>query len=350
MPTQVTLGVFLSTGLYCLLVLRIVEHDEGGAAAPHFSVLLAVMLSVLSLAMLIGFIHHVAMLIQAPNVVAAVAGDLEDAITRIFPEELGDAEGDDHRNDDSGREHATRLGKNDLTVRSTRDGYIQAIDENGLIQLAHEHDLLLRLYSRPGNFIATGSPLADVWTCSKPSADESNADDLTMKLNEAVILGRRRTPRQDVECAIEELVEIAVRALSPGINDPFTAINCIDRLGATLGRLSERKLPTAYRCDDEGSLRLIVRTVSFANAVDAAFNQIRQHGRDSVAVTIRLLEALASIAEHVQRDEDREAVKLHAEMVARHVESFTEDHDKEEVLERLHRVHSLLGDAGIALT
>ena len=340
--------MFLSTGLYCLLVLRIVEHDESGAAAPHFSVLLAVMLSVLSMAMLIVFIHHVAMLIQAPHVVASVARDLNDAIVRLFPEEIGDAIGVQQRENDHGRDQAARLGENYLVVRSTRDGYIQAIDEDGLMQMARERDLLLLLHARPGNFIATGSPLADVWTCGERSAEDPNASDLIAMLNETVIVGIRRTPRQDVEFAIEELVEIAVRALSPGINDPFTAMNCIDRLGAALGKLSERKLPTAYRCDDDGSLRLIVRTVSFANALDAAFNQIRQFGHNSVAVTIRLLEALASVAEHVQRDEDRDVVKLHAEMVSRHTESFSEKHDKGEIVERLQRVHRLLGTAGIS--
>lgn len=344
LPTQVTLGVFLSTGLYCLLVLRIVEHHEGGAGAPHLSVLVAVMLSVLSMAMLIVFIHHVAMLIQAPHVVAAVTRDLDDAIARLFPEEIGDAVDDEQRNNDHGRDQAARLGENYPVVRSTQDGYIQAIDMDSLMRMACERDLLLRLHSRPGNFISTGSPLADVWTCGEPSAEDWNVGDLTATLNETVIVGIRRTPRQDVECAIEELVEIAVRALSPGINDPFTAMNCIDRLGAALGRLSERKLPTVYRCDGEGSLRIIVRTVSFANAVDAAFNQIRQYGHNSVAVTIRLLEALASVAEHVQRDEDRDVVKLHAEMVSRHAESFSEEHDKGEIFERLQRVYSLLGD------
>lgn len=270
--------------------------------------------------------------------------DLDDAIARLFPEEIGDAVDDEQRNNDHGRDQAARLGENYPVVRSTQDGYIQAIDMDSLMRMACERDLLLRLHSRPGNFISTGSPLADVWTCGEPSAEDSNAGDLTATLNETVIVGIRRTPRQDVECAIEELVEIAVRALSPGINDPFTAMNCIDRLGAALGRLSERKLPTAYRCDDEGSLRLIVRTVSFANALDAAFSQIRQYGHNSVAVTIRLLEALASVAEHVQRDEDRDVVKLHAEMVSRHAESFSEEHDKGEIFERLQRVYSLLGD------
>ena len=262
----------------------------------------------------------------------------------LFPEEIGDAVGDEQRKNDYGRDQAAQLGENYLVVRSTRDGYIQAIDEDGLMQMARERDLLLRLHSRPGNFIATGSPLADVWTCSEPSAEDSTASDLTATLNEAVIVGIRRTPRQDIECAIEELVEIAVRALSPGINDPFTAMNCIDRLGAALGRLSERKLPTAYRCDDEGRLRIIVCSVAFANALDAAFNQIRQYGHNSVAVTIRLLEALASVAEHVHCDNDRDVVKLHAEMVSRHTESLAEEHDKEVVRERIQRVYSLLGE------
>ena len=207
------------------------------------SVLVAVMLSVLSMAMLIVFIHHVAMLIQAPHVVAAVARDLDDAIAGLFPEEIGDAVRDEQRENDDGRDQAARLGENYLVVRSTRDGYIQAIDEDGLMQLARERDLLLRLHSRPGNFIAIGSPLADVWTCSEPSAEDSNAGDLTATLNETVIVGIRRTPRQDVECAIEELVEIAVRALSPGINDPFTAMNCIDRLGAALGDYLSESCP-----------------------------------------------------------------------------------------------------------
>jgi uncharacterized membrane protein len=163
LPTQVTLGVFLSTGLYCLLLLRIVEHHDGGAAAPHLSVLVAVMFSVLSMAMLIVFIHHVAMLIQAPHVVAAVARDLDDAIARLFPEEIGDAVGDEQRRNERGRDQEAGLGEEYLVVRSTGDGYIQAIDEDGLMQMACERDLVLRLRSRPGNFIATGSPLADVW-------------------------------------------------------------------------------------------------------------------------------------------------------------------------------------------
>jgi uncharacterized membrane protein len=344
--TQVTLGVFLSTGLYCLLILRVVETHAGGTAIPHFSVLLAVLLSVLSMATLIVFIHHVAMMIQAPHVVAAVAHDLDDSIARLFRQETQEESDEDQsggnpealsdrqRNSEQLREQAGRL-RGGLVVGSTQDGYVQAINESGLMQLACDRDLLLHMRAQPGDFIATGTPLADVLMSVEVQADNSLADELSRTLNESVVAGIRRTPRQDPECAIEELVEIAVRALSPGINDPFTAMNCIDRLGAALGRLSEGELPSGYRYDDTGSLRLVIGRTSFASALDTAFNQIRQHSQDNVAVTSRLLQALASIAEHVQSEEDREVVELHTEMVARHIENFAEGYDIGQVLAQI---------------
>ncbi len=287
------------------------------------------------------------MMIQAPHVVAAVARDLDDSIARLFhAETVAEAEpaqagrspsalNDSHRFGDPLQEPAGRR-RDSLVVCSTQDGYVQAIDESGLMQLACDRDLLLHMRAQPGDFIATGTPLADVLMSGEVQADNSLADELSRTLNESVVAGIRRTPRQDPECAIEELVEIAVRALSPGINDPFTAMNCIDRLGAALGRLSEGELPSGYRYDDTGSLRLVIGRTSFASALDTAFNQIRQHSQDNVAVTSRLLQALASIANHVQREEDREVVELHTEMVARHIENFAEGYDIGQVLAQIH--------------
>jgi uncharacterized membrane protein len=299
------------------------------------------------MAMLIVFIHHVAMLIQAPQVVAAVARDLDDAILRLFPEKIGESADDDEFGQELGAGQESRLGEHFVTVRSTSDGYIQAINGDGLLHWACQHDLVVRLRSRPGDFIATGAPLADVWAVGNPTDGERRLDEWIEPLNETILVGIRRTPRQDVECAIEELVEVAVRSLSPGINDPFTAMNCIDRLGASLGRFAERKLPSAHRGDKEGRLRIVARPVSFPALLDASFNQIRQYGCDSVAVTLRLLEALSSIAEHVQRAEDREAVRLHAAMVARMGESFGEEYDRHEVANRLQLIEESL-DASVS--
>jgi uncharacterized membrane protein len=158
-----------------------------------------------------------------------------------------------------------------------------------------------------------------------------------------VIVDVRRTPRQDVECAIEELAEVAVRSLSPGINDPFTAITCVDRLGAALSRFADRAIPSPRRHDDEGVLRVVARPYAFAGTLGAAFNQIRQYGRGSVAVTARMLEALASIAENVFRPADAEAVRLHADMLLRSGEvAFDEKTDLECLRERHAKILEIL--------
>jgi uncharacterized membrane protein len=345
LTTQITLGVFLSTGLYCLLLLRVVEHQVGGDAAravPHLSVMAAVAMAIVSMGMLIVFIHHVAILIQAPEVVAAVACDLDDAIVRLFPEKIGQAAGDGADETDGARVKEVESEQPRGTIPSTSEGYVQAVAGGSLLRLATESQLILRLRFRPGDFVTRDAPLADYWLTNTDTVDRSLSELLRCRLNDAVLVGVRRTPRQDVECAVEELVEIAVRALSPGINDPFTAINCIDRLGASLGRLAERVVPAAYRYDEHGRLRVIAHPREFPDVMDAAFNQIRQYGSSSVAVTTRLLEALASIAEHVMHEEDRAAVQRHAEMVLRQAESFGERFDKQAVDERYHRIQQRL--------
>ena len=332
--TQLTLGVFLSTGFYCLLLLRVVEKGDNPLVAPHLSVMVAVGLSVVSMVMLIVFIHHISTLIQAPNVVAAVAQDLDDAIVRLFPEKIG-SPAEAHQPDaSSAREQEETIDQDAAVVPARSEGYIQAVASDSLLEWAREHKLVVRLRERPGDFIAIDSPLADVWPTGGDSLESLRTDSLGQSLNELIIVGARRTPRQDVECAVEELVEVAVRSLSPGINDPFTAMNCIDRLGASLGRMANRNPPSDRRYDAEGRLRVIAQPIAFADVLDAAFNQIRQYSRDSVAVTIRLLESLCSIAQHVERQQDWDAIKLHAEMIKGQADEFPAARDREAVQQR----------------
>ena len=239
-----------------------------------------------------------------------------------------------HRTKKYNQDWEARLGQGCLILNSTCEGYVQAVDGDGLLEIAREKNIILHLRSRPGDFITVGSPLAEIWPADDHSSEGISEEDLTEPLNETLITGIRRTPRQDVECAVDELVEVAVRSLSPGINDPFTAINCIDHLSAALGRLAERELPSAYRCDENNQLRIITHPVTFPNVLDAAFNQIRQYGRDSVAVTIRLLEALASVAAHVVREEDKVAIRLHGKMIAQNADSAPQEHDRQAIRER----------------
>jgi uncharacterized membrane protein len=142
-------------------------------------------------------------------------------------------------------------------------------------------------------------------------------NELLESINGAFVLSEQGSPRQDVEFAIHQLVEVAVRALSPGINDPYTAVTSVDRLAVALSQIAERDMPSSEQYDPDGKLRLILKPITFSGILDAAFNQTRQYGRSSVAVTIRLLEAIAIIATHAYREDDRFALLRHAQMIER---------------------------------
>lgn len=306
--TQLALGAFLGTSVYCFVVLRTVHEADGAAFVPHLSVALAIALAAGSVFVLIYFIHNVAEVVQAPHIVAALAAELDDSIERLFPDKLD--------RDDDDREEFGNTGPSDPTdstghrIESSREGYLQAIDSDTLLELASRDDLLIQVDKRLGEFLTAGDLVATVW------GDSDEAVGIAEEINEALIVGNLRTPRQDLNCTVLELAQLSVRALSPGINDPFTAINGIDRLAAALGRLAQRKTPSKYRADDKGQLRLIVDRATFPDALAAAFNQIRQNARSSPPVGMRLLEALQSIARKTRRASDRKAILQQAQMVA----------------------------------
>ncbi len=236
---QLVLGTFVATFVYCLLVLRTIRRADEVAFVPQLSVSIGVLLAVLSIGVLIYFIHHVSVSIQADVVVARVSDELHDGIGRMFPGHLGKSRSD------------------------------------------------------------TPNP-----------ADEA-------ELPAAFVLGNQRTATEDIEFSFLQLVEIAVRALSPGINDPFTAIACIDRLGSALCRLAGRDMPSPFRFDDLGQLRLVATGYTFAGIADTAFNQIRQNARSNPAVAIRMLDAIAQIAGHVRSAQDAACLRRHADMIVR---------------------------------
>lgn len=172
------------------------------------------------------------------------------------------------------------------------------IDADAMMDLACQKDLLLRLERRPGHYLVKGRAMVMVWPGDRVT------ETLVGKLNAAFVFGNRRTAAQDIELTFHQLVEIAVRALSPGINDPFTAIACVDRRGSALCRLARRDMPSPFRFDDHGRLRLVAPGSTYAGIVDTAFNQIRQNARSNPAVAIRMLDAIGQIAGHVQRAPD----------------------------------------------
>lgn len=283
---QLTLGICIATSIYCLLLLRHIDRVGNEMFVPHLSISLAIVLATLSLCVVVLFMHRVTISIQAPNVVAAVAHELDEAINRLYPEMLGESSDEDHHPP----QEATNCRKS-FELNSTGEGYLQAIDAPGVMELATEYDVRLQLYRKPGDFVVKDTPLASVI-----GIEEEHREELTEKFSPCHIFGPRPTPRQDVECAIREMVEIAVRALSPGINDPFTAISCIDRLGASISRLANRKFPSPHRYDREGRLRVVASQSTFEELFESTFDTLRRYSSSSICVTMRLLEALERIS------------------------------------------------------
>lgn len=333
--TQMVLGTFVATFLYCLLVLRTVRRAEEIIFVPHLSVTLGVLLAVVSVGVLIYFIHHVSTSIQANEIVARVGKDLIAGMQRLFPENIGQGAAQ-IPTEPPNADFLDRFEREADPIKSNRDGYLQFIDGDALMAFAMQDNIVIQLLRRPGHYIVATSPLARVWP-----EDRVN-DSLIERINEAFALGNQRTSGQDIEFAVNQLVEIAVRALSPGVNDPFTATACVDHLGSALCRLAQREMPSPYRYDSENQLRIIAPVFTFADVTNAAFNQIRQYGRSSTAVTIRLLETIAVIAESVNCPEDRTTLLRHARMVARGADSLPDNEDRREVDERFQSVNRLL--------
>ncbi|NJO51038.1 MAG: DUF2254 domain-containing protein [Leptolyngbyaceae cyanobacterium RM2_2_4] len=324
---QVVLGTFVTTFMYCLLILRTVRGEDSNIFVPQISVTVAIGLAIASIGVLIYFIHHASTSIQAWHVLEEVNRDLNHAMKHLFPETLGESKTVLKQRQVS--EIPAEFDSKATPIPANQSGYLQAIDEEKLMAIAQSQDLLLRLKHRPGKFINPKSVVAEVYPGGQVNPK------LARQINDALILGSERNEKQDIEFPINQLVEIALRAISPSINDPFTAIRCIDRLTVALCHLATVEFPSAYRYDDDHNLRIITNPVKFTGLIDSAFNQIRQYGRSDSAVTIRLIEAIAAIASHTDSPPSRKALLRQATMIERGShDGLPEEQDRQEVREQ----------------
>jgi uncharacterized membrane protein len=302
--TQFVLGGFLATFIYTLVVLTRVRGGQSDIYVPQLSVAVALLLGVFSFALLVHFIQRVSRFIQAPRVIDDVGTGLIGTFRRLFPDDQ-EADSPQPPPDDLPESFESKA----KPVCAADNGYLQAIDPDRVVATAQRHDVIVRLLKRPGEFVVAGHPLALVFPA------EAATDDVMTGIRSAFLLGPERTDSQDAEFAVDQLVEVAVRALSPGINDPFTAIECIDWLGAALSFLLSRRLPSPYRFDQEGRLRVLTKPFTYTGIFDATFNQLRQHARSNEAVSMRLLETIAMLAERQLPKDCRKALLRHAKLI-----------------------------------
>lgn len=292
---QIVLGAFVSTFLYCVLVLRTVRGQDEEPFVPHISVAVGVLLSIVSLVVLIYFIHHVARSIQVSAIINSLARELNEVLDRIVPA------GRDREPPDEAEPSPTGV-----LLRSEREGYVQILDVPALCRIASEADLRIAVCCRPGDFIFPSSALARV------DPPERLNRELEQRIGAAFVLGSERTKTQDLRFTIIQLVDIAVRALSPGVNDPVTAITCIDCLGVSLCRIADRPRPPSRFFDAEGKLRVVVQTETFSSILATAFDPIREYSRGAILVSARLLETLAAIGDCARPDGNRAEVRAQA--------------------------------------
>lgn len=307
--TQVVLGTFVSTFTYCLLVLRTVHVSDETTFVPQISAITTIALALFSQGILIYFIHHVASAIRVNNVVVTVSTELCETIEWYCTANSASAVGAARERDLEGECSKICESEPPAEVLSAEHGYLEVIDYDTLLAVAEEQQLLVRVNVRTGVFVIDGDCLAEVWPVAVMT------DDLARRLREAFVFGAERTSIQDVEFSLNQLVEIGVRALSAAINDPNTAVLCIDQLSLALARLAKHRLPSAFRTDAEGCPRLLLPEITLAGYIRTAFDPLRQYGAGSVAVMRHLLKTIKGLARHMEDGEAREELPRQAEMI-----------------------------------
>ena len=322
--TQVTLGTFVATFVYSVLVLASIGVGSHGDFVPHISVTVTLGLMVIDLAVLIYFIHHTAISIQLPQVIASIAADLAEAIE----EQGGGSAKSQPEKGPSVAELLARAEQKGAVLLAPASGYVQFIRHQNLVRLATRADAVINLEHRPGHFIVRGHRFATVWP---PEA----APLVRQALGRAHIVGPYRTLTQDVSFGIDQLVEIAIRALSAAVNDTFTALTCIDWIGENLCKIVTRWHPARVHRDAEGFIRVIAAEPGYERLVQRSFEKIRQSSMGMPAVMIRELEALARIMAETTTDGQRRVLLEQAAMIDRASErSVPEAADRADIRRR----------------
>jgi uncharacterized membrane protein len=326
--TQVTIGMFMGTFVYICLVFLVTHQDPRSSFIPQISLIMAWMLVVLSFGFLVYYSHRVAKSIQNPDMIGAIVDDLYVAAGRAHVS--GRGEGTGAVPDDAA---ILRQAETGATVSCAKSGYLQHVDHGALVAAARAADVLIVLRFRPGQFVLRGEPLAAIVPAEKVSTLEAAVD-------QGVHIGRHRTLTQDSEFGIAQVVEIAIRALSPAVNDTFTGVACVDWLADALLTLAERPPLEGNWYDTSSRLRVWMPPVRLERLAKLAFDQIRQASSTTPAVLIRQLEAIRRLASRLP-DACRQALSDQADAILETANALVAL-DRRDLDAAWHRAHTAL--------
>lgn len=332
---QITLGTFLSTFVYCVLLLRTIQSNGGPSTTfiPNLSIVFALVLAMASLAVLIYFIHHIAESLHVSNVIGDIARDLGAAIEAL----------DNRSRETEDPQPVAALpadfSERAVAIRAPSNGYIQNLVHANLVSLAARHDLVIRLERGPGDFVGAGQTLARVWP--EPNVTEA----VRTSVSGAYAIGRQRTQSQDALFLVNELVEIAARALSPGTNDPFTAMGCLDWLAASLNRMARSRMPTLTFFDKNNVLRVWAPVFDFEVLANAILDPLRCYFATDVNAAEQMLTRIGETGEFIQRADDRALLRDHADaLFVALADTLNNDRDRRRIAHAHQRALRLLTD------
>ncbi len=327
--TQLALGTFVATFCFVMITLVSVGGGAHGDFVPHLSITVALVLTLADVAVLIYFLNHVASMIQLPVVIAGIAAKLAD---EIAAQDRGPTVGAESECGPTYEQLLARLAESGAPIRTPRSGYLQVIRIESVVKVAATANAVVQLPYRPGHFLVVGQVIAYVWP---PSAAGSVEKSLAL----GHVAGAYRTLPQDISFGFDQLVEIALRALSPAVNDTFTALTCVDWIADGLCRISISWRPQRIRRDDEGQIRVIAYQADFDRLVQRTFQTIRQAAIGMPAIMIRQLDALAKIIEQTPDRARRTVLVRQAEAIQRsNLVTVADPADRQDVTQRYERV------------
>ncbi|TPW32694.1 DUF2254 domain-containing protein [Pararhizobium mangrovi] len=321
---QITLGVFTATFVFSIMVLRTIHSaDESSSASdlvsngfvPNLGLILSMALALCSIAVLIYFIHHVPSRIHISNVIRGIGDALLAQIDSRFPKNVGTGTATREDAEEAWWQlpaalrpgaDAAAVAEEFAEVNAETRGYIQFLDDTTLMSTASQHTIVIRLTVRPGDFVFEGSLLCEAWPKERVTPEAERG------IRSAFAMGALRTPTDDMLFMVDELVEIAARALSPGVNDPFTAITCIDWLGAALAQLAGRPAPDPLRIDAQGKLCIVAETLGFHSYLRRSLGAIREYAAGDKIATTHFLRTLEIVARHCASDANLDALREEA--------------------------------------
>jgi uncharacterized membrane protein len=304
--TQFVLGIFVATFTYSVIGAIIIPSAEINPEAPNITVTVGLYLLIASFASLILLIQHISTMLQAPNIAAAAGVELHEVVSEENRTEVG---GGGYIRQTETDLPDSIMERDPHLVVMNKTGYIKYIDLKSILPLAEKNDIVIRIVNKPGNFVRSGMVIARVWPADRMDAE------LDQDIRNTFHLGRQRTPSQDAEYAVNQLTEMAVRAMSPAINDPFTAMTCLDYIGNGLSLFVRQGPITPNIYDRSGQLRLVFDPVTFDELLNAAFDMLRHASSDNASVLLHMLKTIEVISQDTKSPDARQSLLRHVTLI-----------------------------------